>query len=70
VSYTNITLTDTTNGVSTSLPDASRVILAVLAFAGSSRFRLRRRGSGDRPPFSLVKSDGSAKVDRRAALGR
>ena len=29
VSYTNIVLTDTTNGVSTSLPDASRTFFAV-----------------------------------------
>jgi hypothetical protein len=29
VSYTNIVLTDTTNGVSTSLPDASRIFFAV-----------------------------------------
>ena len=29
VSYTNIVLTDTTNGVSTSVPDASRTFLAV-----------------------------------------
>jgi hypothetical protein len=29
VSYTNIVLTDTTNGVSTSLPDASRILVAV-----------------------------------------
>jgi hypothetical protein len=29
VSYTNIVLTDTTNGVSTSVPDASRVFFAV-----------------------------------------
>jgi hypothetical protein len=29
VSYTNIVLTDTTNGVSTTLPDASRVFFAV-----------------------------------------
>lgn len=29
VSYTNIVLTDTTNGVSTSVPDASRIFLAL-----------------------------------------
>ena len=29
VSYTNIVLTDTTNGVSTSVPDASRIFFAV-----------------------------------------
>jgi len=29
VSYTNIVLTDTTNGVSTSVPDASRTFLAI-----------------------------------------
>jgi hypothetical protein len=29
VSYTNIVLTDTTNGVSASLPDASRIFLAI-----------------------------------------
>jgi hypothetical protein len=29
VAYTNIVLTDTTNGVSTGVPDASRVFFAV-----------------------------------------